>query len=53
MAAGRAIGCFCLTEPHSGSDAAALKTRAELRGGKWVLNGNKQFVTNGKRAKVA
>jgi alkylation response protein AidB-like acyl-CoA dehydrogenase len=53
MAAGRTIGCFCLTEPHSGSDAAALKTRAELRGGKWVLNGNKQFVTNGKRASVA
>ena len=53
MAAGRAIGCFCLTEPHSGSDAAALKTRAELRGGQWVLNGNKQFVTNGKRAAVA
>ena len=53
MAAGRAIGCFCLTEPHSGSDAAALKTRAELRGDQWVLNGNKQFVTNGKRAAVA
>jgi alkylation response protein AidB-like acyl-CoA dehydrogenase len=53
MAAGRAIGCFCLTEPHSGSDAAALTTRAELRAGLWVLNGNKQFVTNGKRAAVA
>jgi alkylation response protein AidB-like acyl-CoA dehydrogenase len=53
MAAGRAIGCFCLTEPHSGSDAAALKTRAELKNGQWVLNGNKQFVTNGKRAAVA
>ena len=53
MAAGKAIGCFCLTEPHSGSDAAALKTRAELKGGQWVLNGNKQFVTNGKRAAVA
>ena len=53
MAAGRVIGCFCLTEPHSGSDAAALKTRAELRNGQWVLNGNKQFVTNGKRASVA
>ena len=53
MAAGKAIGCFCLTEPHSGSDAAALKTRAELKNGQWVLNGNKQFVTNGKRASVA
>jgi alkylation response protein AidB-like acyl-CoA dehydrogenase len=53
MAAGKSIGCFCLTEPHSGSDAAALKTRAQLKGGEWVLNGNKQFVTNGKRAAVA
>ena len=53
MAAGRAIGCFCLTEPQSGSDASGLKTRAELRGGRWVLNGNKQFVTNGKRAALA
>jgi alkylation response protein AidB-like acyl-CoA dehydrogenase len=53
MAAGRAIGCFCLTEPQAGSEAANLKTRAELRDGRWVLNGNKQFVTNGKRAAVA
>jgi alkylation response protein AidB-like acyl-CoA dehydrogenase len=53
MAAGRAIGCFCLTEPQAGSEASNLKTRAELRAGQWVLNGNKQFVTNGKRASVA
>ncbi len=53
MASGRAIGCFCLTEPQAGSEASNLKTRAELRDGRWVLNGNKQFVTNGKRAAVA
>lgn len=53
MAAGRKIGCFCLTEPQAGSEANNLKTRAELKDGKWVLNGNKLFVTNGKRAKVA
>ena len=53
MASGRAIASFCLTEPQAGSEAHNLKTRAELRDGKWVLNGAKQFVTNGKRAKVA
>jgi len=53
MAAGRKIGCFCLTEPQAGSEANNLKTRAVLKDGRWVLNGNKQFVTNGKRAAVA
>lgn len=53
LAAGQAIGCFCLTEPQAGSEANNLKTRAVLDGDEWVLNGAKQFVTNGKRAKVA
>ena len=53
MAAGKVIGCFCLTEPQAGSEANNLKTRAVLRGGKWILDGSKQFVTNGKRAKLA
>jgi alkylation response protein AidB-like acyl-CoA dehydrogenase len=53
MAAGRKIGCFCLTEPQAGSEANNLKTRAILKDGRWVLNGNKQFITNGKRAAVA
>ncbi len=53
MACGRVIGAFCLTEPQAGSEANNLRTRAELRDGKWVLNGAKQFVTNGKRAGVA
>jgi len=53
MAQGRSIGCFCLTEPQAGSEAHNLKTRATLDDGAWVLNGSKQFVTNGKRAKVA
>ncbi len=53
MAAGRIIGAFCLTEPQAGSEANNLRTRAELRDGKWVLNGAKQFVTNGQRAGVA
>ena len=53
MAAGKKIGCFCLTEPQAGSEANNLKTRAVLKDGQWVLNGTKQFVTNGKRAAVA
>ena len=53
MATGEAIGCFCLTEPQAGSEANNLRTRAVLRDGRWVLNGAKQFVTNGQRAKVA
>jgi alkylation response protein AidB-like acyl-CoA dehydrogenase len=53
MAQGRSIGCFCLTEPQAGSAAHDLKTRAEFQDGSWVLNGTKQFITNGKRAKVA
>jgi alkylation response protein AidB-like acyl-CoA dehydrogenase len=53
MAQGRIIGCFCLTEPQAGSEAHNLKTRAIPDGDGWVLNGTKQFITNGKRAKVA
>jgi alkylation response protein AidB-like acyl-CoA dehydrogenase len=53
MAQGKLIGCFCLTEPQAGSEAHNLKTRASLEEDFWVLNGAKQFVTNGKRAKVA
>lgn len=53
LAAGTAIGCFCLTEPQAGSEAHNLRTRAELRDGHWVLDGAKQFVSNGRRAKLA
>ena len=53
MAAGKKIGCFCLTEPQAGSEANNLRTRAVLKDGRWILNGNKQFITNGKRASVA
>ncbi|AIP35084.1 hypothetical protein DR64_8183 [Paraburkholderia xenovorans LB400] len=53
LASGRAIGAFCLTEPQAGSEAHNLRTRAVLRDGTWVLNGSKQFVTNGRRAAVA
>lgn len=53
LASGRSVACFCLTEPQAGSEAHNLKTRAELKNGKWVLNGSKQFVSNGKRAGLA
>jgi alkylation response protein AidB-like acyl-CoA dehydrogenase len=53
LARGEAIGCFCLTEPQAGSEAHNLKTRAVQVSDGWVLNGAKQFITNGKRAKVA
>lgn len=53
LATGQAIGCFCLTEPHAGSEAHNLRTRAVLEDGEWIINGAKQFVTNGKRASLA
>jgi alkylation response protein AidB-like acyl-CoA dehydrogenase len=53
LAAGEVLGAWGLTEPGSGSDAAALVTRAELRGGEWVLNGSKAFITNASVASTA
>ena len=53
LARGEKLGCFCLTEPQAGSDAAALATRAERRGDHYVLNGIKQFITTGKNADTA
>jgi butyryl-CoA dehydrogenase len=53
LARGEKLGCFCLTEPHTGSDAAALTTRAERDGEHFVLNGVKQFITTGKHADMA
>jgi alkylation response protein AidB-like acyl-CoA dehydrogenase len=46
LASGQVLGAWGLTEPGSGSDAAALQTRAELRDGVWTLNGSKAFITN-------
>ena len=53
MSAGRAIGCFGLTEPDFGSHASGMRTRAERRGSSWVLNGTKRWITNGSIADVA
>ncbi len=53
LARGEKLGCFCLTEPHTGSDAAAITTRADRVGDHFVLNGVKQFITTGKHAHMA
>ncbi|MEV4724193.1 acyl-CoA dehydrogenase family protein [Micromonospora humida] len=52
LCAGTALGCFALTEPDSGSDAAALTTRATRDGGDWLITGAKTFITNGTVADV-
>jgi len=53
MASGELIGCFGLTEPHGGSDPANMKTHARRRGGDWVLNGAKMWITNSPIADLA
>jgi alkylation response protein AidB-like acyl-CoA dehydrogenase len=53
LARGDMLGCFCLTEPHTGSDASAITTRATRDGDHFVLNGVKQFITTGKYAQLA
>jgi len=53
MAAGKAIGCFGLTEPDFGSNPAGMRTNAKRDGGDWILNGTKMWITNGSVADVA
>ncbi|MBY8854943.1 acyl-CoA dehydrogenase family protein [Nocardia sp. CA2R105] len=53
MAAGRALGCFGLTEPDFGSNPGGMRTRAVRDGADWVLNGSKMWITNGSVADVA
>ena len=53
LAAGTLLGAFCLTEPHVGSDASALRTTAAKEGDAYVINGVKQFITSGKHGDVA
>jgi len=53
MASGERLGCFALTEPQAGSDAAGQKTRAILDGDSYVINGTKNFITNAPQAGVA
>jgi butyryl-CoA dehydrogenase len=53
LARGEWIGCFCLSEPQAGSDAAAITTRAERRGDRYRISGVKQFITSGANADIA
>jgi butyryl-CoA dehydrogenase len=52
FATGEKLGCFALTEPMSGSDAAEMQTVAAVRGDDYVLNGTKNYITNGPQADV-
>ncbi|MBE3599335.1 MAG: acyl-CoA dehydrogenase family protein [Limnochordaceae bacterium] len=52
IASGQKLAAFALTEPEAGSDPASLRTRAERRGDRWVLEGTKRFITNGSVADV-
>jgi alkylation response protein AidB-like acyl-CoA dehydrogenase len=53
LARGQYLGAFCLTEPHVGSDAAAIRTRAVRQDDHYLINGVKQFITSGKYADIA
>ncbi|HEY6395343.1 MAG TPA: acyl-CoA dehydrogenase family protein, partial [Candidatus Binataceae bacterium] len=53
MASGEWLGCFALTEPQAGSDAAGQKTRAVRDGDSYVINGTKNFITNSPQSRVA
>lgn len=50
LATGRKLGAMCITEADAGSDVGALRTRAEKKGGSYILNGGKMFITNGGHA---
>ena len=52
LAEGQTLGAWGLTEAAAGSDAAAMKTRAEKKGDHWILNGTKLFITNGSLAEI-
>jgi butyryl-CoA dehydrogenase len=52
LARGEILGCFALSEPEAGSDAAAQKTTSKLVGDEWVVSGVKNFITNGPNAQV-
>ena len=50
LASGESIGAFCLSEPEAGSDATSQRTTAEDKGDYYIINGTKNWITNGKHA---
>lgn len=52
LASGRSLGAWGLTEPNTGSDAGNMRTVAVKDGSKWIINGSKNFITNGKSAEI-
>ena len=52
LAEGKKMGCLGLTEPEAGSDAGGTQSTAKLEGEEWVLNGSKNFITNGGEAEI-
>ena len=52
LASGQKIGAFCLSEPEAGSDATSQKTTAEDKGDHYLLNGTKNWITNGNSASI-
>jgi butyryl-CoA dehydrogenase len=52
LAAGEKLGCFGLTEPSAGSDVSGMKTKAVLEGDQWILNGEKNFITNAPNSQI-
>ncbi|MGB9913632.1 MAG: acyl-CoA dehydrogenase family protein, partial [Candidatus Kapaibacteriota bacterium] len=52
LAAGELLGAYCLSEPEAGSDATQIKTFAIKQGNKWILNGTKNWITNGQNADI-
>ena len=53
LASGEHVGCFCLSEPNAGSDAGSLTTMAVDKGDHYLINGTKNFITNGREADIA
>ncbi len=53
LCSGEHIGCFGITEPNAGSDASGTKATAVLKDGKWIIDGTKNFITNGGVADIA
>ena len=52
LVSGEAVGALAMSEPNAGSDVVSMKTRAELKGDRWILNGSKMWITNGPDADV-